>query len=65
LGARPRLAFFSPVPGTAEWKKLVISGVLPADADPLLHNKLAFAYVWGRISRPEFDDLRRLLTESR
>jgi radical SAM superfamily enzyme YgiQ (UPF0313 family) len=63
LGARPRVAYFSPVPGTEEWKKLVDRGILPSDADPLLHNKLAFAYIWGRISRPEFDDLRRLLTE--
>jgi len=26
--------------------------------------KLAFAYIWGGISGSEFDDLRRLLTES-
>lgn len=64
LGARPRLAFFSPVPGTEDWKKLVGRGILPSDADPLLHNKLAFAYIWGGISGPEFDDLRRLLNES-
>jgi radical SAM superfamily enzyme YgiQ (UPF0313 family) len=63
LGARPRLAFFSPVPGTAEWMRLIEKGCLAADADPLLHNKLAFAYIWGGISSWEFEDLRRLLME--
>ncbi len=63
LGARPRLAFFSPVPGTAEWRRLVEKKYLAADADPLLHNKLAFAYIWGGVSSREFEDLRRLLME--
>jgi len=63
LGARPRLAFFSPVPGTAEWSRLVAKAYLPADADPLLHNKLTFAYLWGGISRQEFDSFRNLLRE--
>ncbi len=63
LGARPRLAFFSPVPGTVEWDRLVNKGYLPADADPLLHNKLAFAYIWGEISPKGFDSLQDLLRE--
>jgi radical SAM superfamily enzyme YgiQ (UPF0313 family) len=63
LGARPRLAFFSPVPGTAEWTRLVEKGCLAVDADPLLHNKLAFAYIWGGVSSREFEDLRRLLMQ--
>ncbi len=63
LGARPRLAFFSPVPGTFEWTRLVERGCLAADADPLLHNKLAFAYIWGGVSSGGFEDLRRLLME--
>ncbi|GAI25401.1 unnamed protein product, partial [marine sediment metagenome] len=40
LGARPRLAYFSPIPGTEEWQYLVENGYLARDADPLLHNKL-------------------------
>jgi radical SAM superfamily enzyme YgiQ (UPF0313 family) len=63
LGARPRLAFFSPVPGTADWSRVVDRGYLSADADPLLHNKLTFAYLWGGISSQEFDSLRSLLRE--
>jgi radical SAM superfamily enzyme YgiQ (UPF0313 family) len=45
LGAAPRVAYFSPIPGTAEWAALVGSGVLADDVDPLLHNKTAFAYL--------------------
>ena len=63
LGAKPRLAFFSPVPGTAEWDRLVDNGYLPADADPLLHNKLTFLYLWGDVSGQEFEALRKLLQE--
>jgi radical SAM superfamily enzyme YgiQ (UPF0313 family) len=62
LGARPRLAFFSPVPGTAEWTRLIAKGCFRADSDPLLHNKLTFAYLWGGMSREDFASLRALLT---
>jgi len=62
LGARPRLAYFSPVPGTRDWKQLVDSGKLPPGADPLLHNKLVFAYSWSQIT-PE--DLEKIKTECR
>ncbi|MBN1272460.1 MAG: cobalamin-dependent protein [Candidatus Aminicenantes bacterium] len=57
LGARPRLAYFSPVPGTVEWRKLVEKGIFAEDTDPLLHNKLAFAYIWGDITPEEFESL--------
>jgi radical SAM superfamily enzyme YgiQ (UPF0313 family) len=63
LGARPRLTYFSPVPGTPEWENLVNQGYLPRNADPLLHNKLTFPYLWGNISAREFDDLRNMLIE--
>lgn len=60
LGARPRLAYFSPVPGTREWQKMVSKRILPKDADPLLHNKLVFPYKWGDISPYEFQSLKGL-----
>ncbi len=63
LGARPRLAYFSPVPGTEEWENLIKKGYLPQDADPLLHNKLTFPYLWGDFSPEDFLSLRRLLNE--
>jgi hypothetical protein len=57
LEAHPRLAYFSPIPGTLEWDRLVAKGYLDQDADPLLHNKLAFPYLWGNISPDEFQSL--------
>ncbi len=53
LGAMPRVALYSPIPGTAEWATLVRRGVLDEDSDPLLHNKTAFAYLKSDISVPE------------
>jgi hypothetical protein len=63
LGARPRLAFFSPVPGTAEWKRETAAGGTPENGDPLLHNKLASIYLRGGASRVGLEELRRVLLE--
>ncbi|HMA54732.1 MAG TPA: radical SAM protein, partial [Acidobacteriota bacterium] len=57
LGAVPRLARFSPIPGTAEWSSLVRAGVLDDAADPLLHNKTAFAYLKSGLPPGELDAL--------
>ena len=57
LGAVPRLAYFSPVPGTWEWDDLVKGGYIAQDADPLLHNKVAFLFLKGDIS---LEDLKLL-----
>jgi radical SAM superfamily enzyme YgiQ (UPF0313 family) len=57
MGARPRLSTFSPVPGTETWKRLVKEKRIGAKGDPLLHNKLAFAYIRGDMSP---DDFRRI-----
>jgi radical SAM superfamily enzyme YgiQ (UPF0313 family) len=60
-GAIPRVAFFSPIPGTADWETMVRRGVLAEDSDPLLHNKTAFAYLKSDISVPEFAAFGRTL----
>jgi len=60
LGARPRLAHFSPVPGTEEWKALIKNGELAPDADPLLHNKLVYPYVFGTVIPQDFELLKEL-----
>ena len=57
LGAVPRMAHFSPIPGTAEWASLVRSGVLDEDSDPLLHNKTAFAYLKSGLTPDELGAL--------
>jgi radical SAM superfamily enzyme YgiQ (UPF0313 family) len=61
LGAQPRLAYFSPIPGTSDWEKIVSRGYLEEKADPLLHNKLVFPYVWGNITPDEFESLRKTI----
>ncbi len=61
LGAQPRLAYYSPIPGTSDWEKIVSRRYLENEADPLLHNKLVFPYVWGNISPDEFESLKKAL----
>jgi len=61
LGARPRLAYFSTVPGTREWHLLVEKRVISPGDDPLFHNKLVFPYLKGDMSIEEFESLRKLL----
>jgi hypothetical protein len=43
LGARVKLALYSPIPGTAEWERAVDSGLLDAGCDPLYHNNTVLA----------------------
>lgn len=38
LGAKARLAFYSPIPGTTEWEKAIRMYDLDPRTDPLLHN---------------------------
>jgi len=64
LGLTPRLAYFSPVPGTVEWSRLVDRGVLAREADPLVSNKLTFPYIWGDFSAADFEDIRALINEA-
>lgn len=61
LGARARLSYFSPIPGTADWEKIISRGYLDEDCDPLLQNKLVFPYTWGKITPEEFDSLKKIL----
>jgi radical SAM superfamily enzyme YgiQ (UPF0313 family) len=58
LGAHPRLAYYSPIPGTAAWELLIAKGYMKRDADPLLHNKLVFPYLRANFSLDEFQSLK-------
>ncbi|MHB8094595.1 MAG: B12-binding domain-containing radical SAM protein [Candidatus Aminicenantales bacterium] len=60
LRAIPRLALFSPVPGTREWDDLCRRGVLSQASDPLLHNKTVLPYLWGDLSFEELAGIRKL-----
>ncbi|MBC7365099.1 MAG: B12-binding domain-containing radical SAM protein, partial [Candidatus Aminicenantes bacterium] len=61
LGAKPRLAYFSPVPGTLEWRKLIENGKLQPDSDPLLQNKLVFPYFWSKITPEDLVEIKTAL----
>ncbi len=50
LGAKVRLASFSPIPGTTEWERAVRKYGLDPDADPLLLNNSCYP-----IRNPELD----------
>ncbi len=60
-GLKPRLAYFSPVPGTRDWKKMVDEGYIRKKADPLIYNKLSFPYIGGDFSSEDFENLKSLL----
>jgi radical SAM superfamily enzyme YgiQ (UPF0313 family) len=61
LGATPRVAFFSPIPGTGEWETLLRQGVVTDATDPLVHNKIAFAYLKGGASPAELEGVKKIL----
>jgi len=64
LGLKPRLAYFSPVPHTSDWRRLVSEKKLSLMHDPLLHNKLVAPYYWGDISPEEFDALKNMISQN-
>lgn len=65
LGATPRLAHYSPIPGTPDWESLVRRGALAADADPLLHNKTVGPWRWGSLSPDELAGIRADIARGR
>lgn len=62
-GVRVRLAYFSPIPGTEEWGKIVEKGLLKEDSDPLLQNKVLFPYFWSKITPEKLEYLKRIQRE--
>ena len=58
LGAKPRLAYFSPIPGTGAWKRLFERGHIDKNADPLLHSKLTFPYIFGFFSPGDLREIK-------
>jgi radical SAM superfamily enzyme YgiQ (UPF0313 family) len=65
LGAIPRLAHYSPIPGTPDWESLVRRGALAADADPLLHNKTIGPWLWGSLPTDELSMIREDISKGR
>lgn len=57
-GAHPRLAKFSPIPGTKIWEEARNYFNLDENIDPLFHNDALLPYISPDISEKVFSDLR-------
>ena len=62
LGAKPRLAYFSPIPGTGTWQRMVERGHINRNADPLLHNKLIFLTSGGFFPPEDFQEIKNMIS---
>jgi len=63
LGGVSKLAEFSPVPGTEEWKRCIDSGILKKNDDPLLQNPTVFAYLNKEISIEDYKNIKKISDE--
>ena len=63
LGLRPRMAYFSPIPGTRAWADLVARGAIDPDADPLVFNKAAYRHLAADRAPGLERELQALLNE--
>jgi len=59
-GAMTKLAVYSPIPGTEDWKKAVEEFDLDPDADPLLHNNSIYPARSGDIDIQSFQQVKSL-----
>ncbi len=65
LGVAPYLAEFSPIPGTADWERLLGEGKVSWDMDPLLtNNTVFFRHNWG-YSEEEIEGLIQMARDVR
>jgi radical SAM superfamily enzyme YgiQ (UPF0313 family) len=60
LGIMIRLASFSPIPGTEDYRYSVARGLIPADIDPLLMNNSIFPLKNTEIDYPTYRNIRHL-----
>jgi radical SAM superfamily enzyme YgiQ (UPF0313 family) len=58
LGVKIYLAEFSPIPGTAEWTRLIESGIITEDIDPLLTNNSVFPLLFSGYDEGEIKLLK-------
>lgn len=63
LGVKVRLASFSPIPGTVEFKRAVESGLIDKEIDPLLTNNSIFPLNQSGISFDTFQRLKSVTNE--
>jgi hypothetical protein len=61
-GARPLIAEYSPLPGTAEWERACRASRYPLADDPLFHNNSLLPCAWEGLT---FEDYRLIRKEAR
>ncbi len=61
LGVKIRLANFSPIPGTVEWKRAEEMGLVDESTDLLWTNNTVFGYLLGEEHQKKLDALARLV----
>ncbi len=57
-GVQIRLSYFSPIPKTKTYEKLIDDGIIKEDDDPLVQNKIVFLYERGPLTIDEIKDLK-------
>jgi hypothetical protein len=64
VGAHPKLAEYSPIPGTAMWREALRSSKLPIADEPLFHNCTLLAAAEPEVDSALMQQLRRRIRES-
>ncbi len=64
-GVLPYVAEFSPIPGTAVWRKAVASSGFPLEEEPLTHNNSFFACRRADFTVDDLEALKRQAREAR
>ncbi|HOJ50465.1 MAG TPA: radical SAM protein [Spirochaetota bacterium] len=60
LNIKTSLSYFSPVPGTLEYKKMKEKHLIPENEDPLIHNKIVFPYFWSKITPDKLENIKNI-----
>jgi len=63
-GVRVRFSYFSPIPETEEWQRMVKEGFFKDNSDPILHNKVLFPYLWSKITPEKLEYLKKIQRET-
>jgi hypothetical protein len=63
LGARVKLALYSPIPGTSEWDRAVRGGLVDPECDPLCHNNTFLAHSSSSLPNGQLEAIKRRILE--
>jgi hypothetical protein len=57
-GARPMIAEYSPIPGTALWTEAVKKSPFPIESEPLFHNNSILPCRWENLTYEMYKKLK-------